>query len=258
MLGRATRLGRRAIAGLCLAVLLVFAMTLLPVPVQAAAAFNAPLTGVLTGGAGGAQANFPFVGNGGMVSVVMRYSNGNPSTDSGVGFIVFQDTNVVVNLPASQGNAYALATVNGLNYDVQAYNYVPGFTTIFHLVLADPAQGPVPVRTPPGQLLRDHPIRQQLTGQGSGGLDNYTLIGDGQPVTLVLDARPRDPIPDGGIGLAVWDPWGNQLQNLNFQHAIAPSGAVVWTFVPAAGASYVVQAFNYQPGLNITYVLAAL
>ncbi len=242
---------RPPFAGLRPALLALTALLFSPAIAKADTVFNTPVSGVM---AGPYQLNYPFVGNGDVVSIAMRYSGGNPSLDPGVGFIVFQDTNVVVNEPASVGNAYALPTVSGLNYDVQAYNYVPGFSTIFHLVMTDPGL----VKETGGDLARDRSVQGQLAGKAGGGLDNYTFGGDGQPVTFVLDARPRDPIPDGGVGLAVWDQWGNMLQNVSFQHAIAPSGAIVWTLPTVAGTSYVVQVFNYQAGWTIGYVLAAL
>lgn len=234
-------------------------------PAAADFSLNTAITGALAGQVGGALANFPFVGTGGNVTVALRYGGGNPAIDPAVGFIVFQDTNVVVNQPASNGNygavSYSLATVTGLNYDVQAYNYVPNFGTTFHLLLTDPAQGSAPALSggqERGPLLRDRSVRQLLPGRGSGGLHNYFFAGDGQPLMLVLDARPRDPIADAGIGLAVYDQWGNQQQNVGFQHATSPSGAITWTFVPQAGVGYGVQVFNYQPQLTISYVLAAL
>lgn len=248
------------------------ALLCLPCNPQLASAdfpLNTPITGTLTGQPGGGIVNYPLVGTGGTLSVAMRYNGGNPGIDSAVGFAVYQDTNLVINEQAANGNygavAYSVPTINGLNYDVQAYNYAPNFNAAYHLVLSDPAQGVPPQSASPsmsgterGPLLRDSVVRQQLAGRASGSLHNYFFAGDGQPLTLLLDARPRDPIADAAIGLAVFDQWGNMQQNVSFQHALSPSGAIVWTFVTLANVGYGVQVFNYQAQGAITYVLAAL
>ena len=241
----------------------VLALGLLPTSAAADFALNAPMTGTMPGQTGGTVLNFPLVGSGDTVSVALRYDGANPGTDSGVGFIVFHDTNIILNQPASNDTGYgavglAFATINGLNYDVQAYNYLPNFNATYHLLISDPSQGPTPRPLPRGDagaLQRDHSSRQILAG--GGATHNYQFVGDGTPLTLVLDARPRDPVNDNGIGLAVYDTYGNGIQNITFRHALSPTGAIVWSFITTAGLVDTVQAYNYEPR-PITYVVAAL
>ena len=58
--------------------------------------------------------------------------------------------------------------------------------------------------------------------------------------------------------LAVSDQWGNPQQDVTPQQAASPSGAIVWTLMSQAGVGYSVQVFNYEAGVAMPYVLAAL
>ncbi len=255
-------LGRRLVA------LIIGAGTaLLPVATaQADFNLNKPVVLPLGVQAGGATANVTFTGAGNNVLVAMRYDDANPGTDPGVGFVVYQDASAVANVPASTGSrgvvTYNLVAVSGLHYGVQAYNYAPAFNTTAHLLVSDLSQVP-PVTAAAGRergpLLRDQSVTQQLVGVGGGGaFHNYFFAGDGKPVSFVLNSPRKDPVTDAAIGLAVWDQWGNAQQDVTPQQAASPSGAIAWTLMSLAGVGYGVQVFNYEPGVAITYVLAAL
>ncbi len=255
----------------------IVAMTILGPSTAAGAAAttlaaNVPIADQLIGQTTGGTANYPFVGDGRVVTVVFRYANGNPVIDPGVGFIVFQGTDVVSNQPASGGvngtTTYSFQTSSGAGYDLQAYNYIPGFPMNYSLLLADPFQplppataGPVVTPTPAaGQpvLSRGQSIVQESAGQASGSTNDYLLVGDGQPLTLVLNYRPRDPIVDSAVGMNVYDQWANALQTRPMGTSVNPSSALVWTFTPAAATNYDIQVFNYQPNLTVTYTLTAI
>lgn len=264
------------------AVRLVFALLVawfLPaVGVSAAApttiAVNVPTVGSVAGQASGTVSDFLFTGNGNPMTVVLRYSGGNPVIDPGVGFIVYGTWGVVVNQTEAGGNNGSVSatfpTDTGASYDLQVYNYVPGFNLTYHLLVSDPGPTASPSADLPlstaltdassdaGPLLRDQAVRRQFWGQTSGTLHNYWLVGDGLPVSLVLNAHPRDPVLDGGIGYMVVDQWGNILQNLPLRKSATPSSALVWSFTPLDGAIYDIQVFNYQPGVLATYTMAAL
>src|SRR5579871_648658 len=81
---------------------------------------NNPLLVALNAQAGGATANFAFTGAGSNVTVAMRYDRANPGADPGVGFMVYQDANIVVNEPAASGSrgavAYTFFASPGLHY----------------------------------------------------------------------------------------------------------------------------------------------
>lgn len=237
-------------------------------------AVNTPTVGTLVGKGSGAASDFPFTGDGNPLTVVLRYSGGNPVIDPGVGFIIYGAWGVVLNQTESGGNNGTIAatfpTESGASYDLQVYNYIPGFNLTYHLLLSypDPAS-PVSAELPlsaslpngpsdAGLLQRDQAVRRQFWGQTSGTLHNYRFAGDGLPVSLVLNAHPRDPILDGGVGYMVVDQWGNILQNLPLRESATPSSALVWTFTPLAGVNYNVQVFNYQPGVLVAYSVAAL
>ena len=227
---------------------------------------NRPILIPLQIQAGGATANVTFTGAGSTVLVAMRYDQANPGTDPAVGFVVYQDANAVTNQPASNGSrgvvSYSLPTGPGLHYGVQAYNYAPAFSTTAHLLISDLSQAPAVAPAPGterGPLLRDQSVVQQLVGVGGGGaFHNYSFAGDGQPVSFVLNTRRRDPVTDAGMGLAVSDQWGNPQQDVTPQQAASPSGAIVWTLMSQAGVGYSVQVFNYEAGVAMPYVLAAL
>lgn len=227
---------------------------------------NKPLVIPLGAQAGGATANVTFTGAGSNVLLAMRYEHANAGIDPGLGFVVYQDANVVVNEPASNGGrgvvSYSMLASSGLHYGVQAYNYAPTFSTTAHLLVSDLSQAPAVsavAGSERGPLLRDQSVIQQLVGvAGGGAFHNYSFAGDGQPVSFVLNTGRRDPITDAAIGLAVWDQWGNSQQSATLQQTASPSGAIVWTLLSRAGVGYGVQVFNYQPNVAATYVLAAL
>jgi hypothetical protein len=227
---------------------------------------NKPTRVALSASTGGATANVTFTGAGSNVLVAMRYDEANPAIDPAVGFVIYQDANAVLNQPASNGSrgvvSSSLFAAPGLHYGVQLYNYAPAFNTTAHLLVSDLSQAPAvsaSVGTERGPLLRDQSAIEHLVGVGGGGaFHNYSFAGDGQPVSFVLNTRRRDPITDAAIGLAVWDQWGNPQQDVTPQQAVSPSGAIVWTLMSRAGVGYGVQVFNYEPGVAMTYVLAAL
>ncbi len=238
-------------------------------PIGAARAdfsLNKPAAIALPAQAGGATGNLAFSGAGSNVLVALRYDDANPGVDPAVGFVVYQDANVVANQPASNGSrgvvSYNLVAGPGLHYGVQAYNYAPAFNTTAHLLVSDLAQAPAVAPGAGGDrgpLLRDQSVVQQLVGLGGGGaFHNYSFAGDGQPVSFVLNSRRRDPVTDAAMGLNVWDQWGNAQQDVTPQQANSPSGAIVWTLMSRAGVGYGVQVFNYAPGVAMPYVLAAL
>ncbi len=246
-------------------------------PAMAAASpvsVNTPVVGSLAGQTNGTVADYAFIGSGNSVTVVLRYSGGNPVIDPGIGVIVYGPWGVVVNQTESGGNNGSVSatfpTDPAAVYDVQVYDYIPGFELTYHLLVSDPgpisgasAEPPLSAALPAGSsnggpLLRDQSVRQQFWGQTSGTLHNYNFVGDGQPVSLVLNARPRDPILDSGIGCVVIDQWNNIVDNLPLRESATPSSALVWTFVPLPGAVYDVQVFNYAPGVLATYTVTAL
>jgi hypothetical protein len=241
-------------------------VALAPTATYADFSLNKPALIALSAQAGGATANLTFTGAGSNVLVAMRYDGANAGIDPGVGFMVYQDANVVVNEAASNGSrgvvSYSLFGGAGMHYGVQPYNYAPAFSTTAHVLVSDLSQTP-PVTaaagTERGPLLRDQAVIQQLLGvAGGGAFHNYSFAGDGQPVSFVLNTRRRDPITDAAIGLAVSDQWGNPQQDVTPQQAMSPSGAIVWTLLSRARVGYAVQVFNYEPGAAMTYVLAAL
>ncbi len=88
------------------------------------------VTDLLQGNTAGAVTNYSLAGDGTVWKVMFSYSPGNPVSDNGIGFLIYDDQGNAVTLQNATGNppstaTWSLATKNGTNYQVQVFDYLP-------------------------------------------------------------------------------------------------------------------------------------
>jgi hypothetical protein len=85
---------------------------------------------VLSGSTGGAVTNYSLAGDGTVWNLSFSYSPGDPLSDRGIGFLIYDDRWNLVTLQNATGNpphsqTYPLSTTNGTMYQVQVFDYLP-------------------------------------------------------------------------------------------------------------------------------------
>lgn len=94
-----------------------------------------------------------------------------------------------------------------------------------------------------------------LTGSGAGAFVNYTFDypGDGSVGTVTISASPADQAVENAVGVNVYQA-GSRLATMN---AISPTpGTNSVTFSSSTRGPALVQVYNYDPGVTVSYHLS--
>ncbi len=255
-------------------ILLMVALTLvLTAAVQAQPApsmLDRARSGVLTGNSAGAFDRYILrhPGGGQAVNVQMTYRPVHPNVEKGIGFKVYGEGGKLVGearKATGTGGVLELAlTANQpMQYLVQVQNYYPGFRVSYTL---DPvglaaAARPAPQPTAeagtarnPGRLI--NLAEGRLTGNRAGAFDYYRLDGEpGESVWIKMRYQPNNAVIARGVGFNVY----RGPERVGQGQTLEEDPGALWTnLVPREPSTYLVQVYNYMPGLQVDYELEVM
>lgn len=103
-------------------------------------------------------------------------------------------------------------------------------------------------------LVTGTPVTGSLAGSGAGSYTYYTLNypGDGSVGTLTLDFSPSDPTTANAFGLNVYQA-GNTITSSNAVSSTPGTTAI--TFSSTTAGPVLVQVYNFNPGVTVSYRL---
>lgn len=228
------------------------------VPERALPLIN-PTTGSLTGDRAGAFAyyRFDYPGKHWVAKLTLSFSPDDSVVHPAIG----------LNIYAPDGTAYNTRTIDtfglqqvrfasGLagSYLVQVYNYAPGHTIHYTLTLQGVPVPAAPTPTPaPNALIQS--LSGSLVGNRGGAFAYYTFYypGDGSTVRLSATFWPADEWLNRGQGFNVY--WDGRLiaRSHPKRDDIARQTA---EFSSALAGTFVIQVYNYNPGVTTHYTLS--
>jgi hypothetical protein len=175
--------------------------------------------------------------------------------------------------PTKGSNAVTFASDKKGRLVVQVFNYAHTRAASFQLTLtgvvqpgaaatqpvqpaAQPTEAPAPAAvsgdgmTPETAIKLQDAVSGDMTGTVAGQFRYYTLdyAGDSRDVTLTIYFTPSDSTRTSGIGLHVWQPGGQKLASMTGVSDTKGTNRV--TFFSGVKGPYLVQVFNYAPGLQ--------
>lgn len=123
----------------------------------------------------------------------------------------------------------------------------------------EPTPGPLSatvIPAGPASLLLGVPSSGRLLGSGGGAFTARRFVtSEWQKVTVMLTYAPDDPIIARGVGLRVLDATGHPLgEGINVTGRV---GERTVSFAAEPGMEYLVQVYNYMPGVPLAYTLLA-
>ncbi len=263
-------------------ILAVLAVCALSLSMIAAAPSNAdapealhneqPVSGVLTGNAGGAFAFYKldYPGDLSVVTIEMRYVPADPVTTAAVGFNVYGPNGYVIGQGqkvADTGGEGVLkleySDDNPVTWLVQVYNYMPNLSLSYSIVAEGlPEAAPTVTQTPVGVVATPEvPTTTKLTGAGylagnHGGayaLYKVDVVEDAPNVVVTMNWSPDDPDIAKGVGFVVYGPSGQVARATG----TGTPGERKTTLPANAPGVYQVQVYNYIDGLTIQYTLTS-
>jgi len=230
---------------------------------------NQPISHMLTGNGGGAFAYYAidYPGDGRVVTIELRYVPADPVTKLGVGFQVYGPNGYWIGQGLQMANSDGVGVTqlqysdhNPATWLVQVYNYLPGHNVWYDIVAqglppvpAAPA-APAPLASPPaGSSLA---AAGQLVGNGGGAFAKYdlTVPAYSSDVLVTLTWWPDDPVIATGVGFVVYGQSGEVARG----DPTGRPGERSVTLPAGRPGSYLVQIYNYMPGLAIGYVLTGI
>lgn len=111
---------------------------------------------------------------------------------------------------------------------------------------APPAETPAPAEEP---VPAEAPWAGQLVGDGGGAFDTFTFTAEESEATLTMNYTPDNALLGLGIGFNVYGPSGHVATG-RFE---GTHGQRTATFDTTVGTTYLVQVYNYFPGLVVSY-----
>lgn len=228
------------------------------VPERALPMIN-PTMGSLTGNRAGAFAyyRFDYPGKHVVAKLTLSFSPDDSVVHPAIGLNIYAPDGTAYNTRSI--DAFGLQQVrfaSGLagSYLVQIYNYAPGYTINYVLTLQGVSVPSIPTPTPaPNTLIQS--LWGSLVGNRGGAFAYYTFYypGDGSTVRLIATFWPADEWLNRGQGFNVYG--GGRLiaqsqpERDNISRQIAE-------FSSYLAGTFVIQVYNYNPGVTTTYTLS--
>jgi hypothetical protein len=235
---------------------------------------GAPMTGTLTGSRAGTFAYFAVNYPGGFVvgKIELTFTPADPVTLLGTGFNVYGPNGTLEGtgsmVPTNNGTAvfdFYVSTSQAVSLLIQVFNYIQDDTISYTIaatgftspVAPTPTAAPAPTGpapTPAPVLAPVIDVSGSLTGDSAGAYAEYRItVVSGMPdAVITLNYAPDNPVISPGVGLNVYGPTG--------MHQAADGtgipGQRTVTLPASMPGTYLLQVFNYIPGLTIDYSLS--
>jgi hypothetical protein len=209
------------------------------------------LGGWLTGNGGGAfhyyKVDYP--GDGRVVTISFDFAPWDPLLGAGVGFNVYGRNGYHI----GQGSGAGLSShqVRELSYSddvaaiwlIQVYNYVPNRTISYRIKIGG---------MPPAY---QEVVAGALPGKSAGSFQFYTFqyAGDESDVQVKMTFSPDNPMISRGVGVVIYCPKGEAARG----NGTGTPGERLAVFSSTVSGRYLIQVFNYIPGLMMSYSLSA-
>lgn len=218
-----------------------------------------PITGTLVGDRAGSFAHFQFEFRSG---IVVEAQPALALTFGAFGFRVFHD-GAEVGMGQRQADSpnQLVFTLTGQptgSYLVQVFNYLPDSVVTYTIRTVG---GVRPVRetspggtTPESAAALGGAITTSLMGSRAGSFAFYTLEYTGEEnndLDFRLSFRPSDPISAMGVGMNIYK--GRTL--VTGVNQTESPGLMVVTLTDGDPGTYVLQLYNYTPGMVMSYQL---
>ncbi|MCL5961802.1 MAG: hypothetical protein M1358_21225 [Chloroflexi bacterium] len=235
---------------------------------------NPSQAGQLVGDTGGAvlyyRFDYPIAGQ--AVKIDLTAIPGMNTTGPAFGFKLYGPNGLVGEAPVEENQAtftrYAL-TLNSTtlgSYLIQVFNFTAGITVNFNLQTSGlagppgtPVPGPPPGSSPANPIAISQPfvsIGGSLLGQVNGQFMYFSFEypGASSPLSIQLKYSPPSPFINNAIGFNLYRAGSLAGQGSEIQRD-GGTVTVAFTLVDDAGQPYLLQVFNYQPNLQISFVL---
>lgn len=232
---------------------------------------TSPVFGSLTGNHAGAYAfyKFDYPGNFWVAKLTLSFSPDDSVVHRAIGLVVYA--------PDSTAYTSSVTTTLGLqqvrfaadlagSYLVQVFNYAHGYTINYTLTtqgipippLAPPTPAPPLVTdntTPAGAIPLVQSVSGSITGSSGGAFAYYTFFypGDESQVSLDMTVWPADSLLNRGQGFNVY--LGDRLIAKSGQDK-DDIGRLTARFASVLAGNFLVQVYNYNPGLTTQFTLS--